>query len=246
MSERDFAGGECLMASQTQIEALNLSYSYTGYWSDILAGVGSVDSTGNYVFPVPPERVYKGGARVSVYWLTAGGFDTMYTIWNPQPDAQDVLVTLKYGTKGETYKLPLTLEPYASKMIDIGEMIRTRQLDQGGRILPADVTQGSVLVSSPANDLADAIAVVLSGGIYNPTKATCSPPCQVCQGFTNIECTPSQTQAQFESQVYSVGQSQGAAIVAATEYEDCNQDVRLDASCVFRGFINWPTYATCQ
>jgi hypothetical protein len=79
-----------LMASQTQIEALNLSYSYDGYWSDILAGVGSVDSTGNYVFPVPPERVYKGGARVSVYWLTAGGFDTMYTIWNPQPDAQDV------------------------------------------------------------------------------------------------------------------------------------------------------------
>src|SRR5208283_2218606 len=54
-----------LMASQTQIEAINLTYSYDGNWSDILAGVGSIDQTQSYVFSVPPERVYKGGARGS-------------------------------------------------------------------------------------------------------------------------------------------------------------------------------------
>jgi hypothetical protein len=41
-------------------------------------------------------------------------------------------------------------------MIDIGEPIRTRQLDQGGNVLPADVTQGSLVASSAANEPEDA------------------------------------------------------------------------------------------
>ncbi len=178
------------MVKQPQIQDINLSFSYDGYWGDILAGVGSIDQTGNYVFPVPPKSVYKGGARASAYWLAEGGFDTMYTVWNPEPEAQELLLTLKYGSTGESYKLPLTLEPFASAMIDIGELVRTRQLDQDGRLLPQEVKRGSLLVSSPANDPGDAIDVVLSGGIYNPTKATCSPRCNTCQGFTNITCSP--------------------------------------------------------
>ena len=81
----------------THIQDFTLAYSYEGYWGDILAGIGSTDQTGNYVFPVVPSAVYKGGARASHYWLADGGFDTMSTLWNPQPDAEDVLVTIKYG-----------------------------------------------------------------------------------------------------------------------------------------------------
>lgn len=56
---------------------------------------------------------------------------------------------------------------------------------------------------------------------------------------------PGNNQAQFDSQVFSVAQSKGGIIASAMSSEDCNHDVRLDNSCVFRGFINWPTYATC-
>ncbi len=179
-----------LMRKQPQIQDINLSFSWDGYWGDILAGVGSIDQTGSYVFPVPPEAVYKGGARGSAYWLAEGGFDTMYTLWNPEQDAQDFLLTLKYGANGETYRLPVTLEGHASAMIDIGELIRTRQLDQDGKVLPPDVKQGSLALSGPANDLEDAIDVVLTGGIYNPTKATCGWTCQFCAGWTATTFSP--------------------------------------------------------
>ena len=173
-----------LMASQTQIEAINLTYSYDGNWSDILAGIGSTDQTGNYVFPVSSSAAYKGGARASNYWLAAGGFDTMYTLWNPEPDAQELLVTLKYGD-GLSYKLPVTLESHASAMVDIGELIRTQQLDQDGNILPPDVKHGSLVVSSPANEPEDAIDVAVGMGIYNPTKATCGGGCITCNGMVS-------------------------------------------------------------
>ncbi len=182
-----------LMSKQTQIQDINLAYSYNGYLSDILAGIGSTDQTGNYVFPVIPAVAYRGGPRVSPYWLAAGGFDTMYTLWNPEPDAQELLVTLRYGANGTSYKLPLTLEAYASTMIDIGELIRTRQLDQNGGLLPVDVQQGSFVVGSPTERLADAVDVVVGMGIYNPTKATCGSGTLYCNGMVtppNPEALP--------------------------------------------------------
>lgn len=196
---REMAIGD-QMRKQPQIEDFNLSFSWDGDWGDILAGVGSIDQTGSYVFPVPPEAVYKGGARGSVYWLAGGGFDTMYSLWNPEPDAHDFLVTLKYGANGELYRLPVTLEGHASTMIDIGELIRTQQLDQDGKLLPPDVKQGSLVVSGPADDLEDAIDVVLTGGIYNPTKATCGSQCTFCAGWTTITFGPTTFSLQVGAQ----------------------------------------------
>ncbi len=178
------------MRKQQQIEGITLSYSYDGYRGDILAGIGSTDQTGNYVFPVIPSAAYMGGARASHYWLADGGFDTMYTLWNPEPDAQELLVTLKYGKNGESYKLPVTLESRASAMIDIGELIRTRQLDQDGKLLPADVKQGSLVVSGAASEPEDAIDVVVGMGIYNPTKATCGSGWLYCDGFVSPFMNP--------------------------------------------------------
>ncbi len=176
---------ESLMSKQAQIQDINLAYSYDGYLNDILAGIGSTDQTGNYVFPVIPAVAYRGGPRVSHYWLADGAFDTMYSLWNPEPDAQELLVTLKYGANGDSYKLPLTLEAHASTMIDIGELIRTRQLDQQGKLLPPDVKQGSFVVSSPTERLEDAVNVVVGMGIYSPTKATCGSGWLTCSGMVN-------------------------------------------------------------
>ena len=104
---------------------------------------------------------------MSHYWLATGGFDTMYTLWNPEADAQELLVTLRYGASGQSYKLPVTLEGHASTMIDIGELIRTRQLDQDGNTLPSEAGQGSLMVGSPTGELEDAINVVMGMGIYH-------------------------------------------------------------------------------
>jgi hypothetical protein len=114
----------------------------------------------------------------------------LYTLWNPASEAEDLLATLHYGTAGAAYKMPLHLEPYASQMIDIGELIRTRALDQDGNTLPLDAGQGSVVLSSPAAAPEDLINVVFAGGIYNPRKATCGQTCEVCNGFTGLNLDP--------------------------------------------------------
>jgi len=59
---------------------------------------------------------------------------------------------------------------------------------------------------------------------------------------------PGQSEADFNTQVLNVARAKGSTIVSAafpTPEPFCNSDVRYDPSCVFRGFINWPVYATC-
>jgi len=180
-----------VLVNQKQVESMSLALSYTGDYGDIIAATGSTDATGNYVFPVVPQVIAPSGSKTSVYWLTSGGFDTMYTVWNPGSDAEDLLATLHYGSAGETYRLPLHLEAYASEMIDIGELIRTRQLDQNGATLPLDVSQGSVVLSSAAGAPEDLINAVFTGGIYNPQKATCGTTCETCSGMTVSQVNPS-------------------------------------------------------
>ena len=179
-----------LMKKQPQIEAINVAFSYTGAWGDIVAGAGSMDDAGNYVFPVPAQPASQTGGVSSIYWLTAGGFDTMYTVWNPLAHSQELLLILNYGAAGETWRMPLILEPQASAMIDIGELIRTQQPDQDGNSLPLDLEQGSLLLTSAANTTVDMITAVLSGGIYNPRKATCGQTCEMCNGMTGQEIMP--------------------------------------------------------
>jgi len=180
-----------VLAKETQVESMNLIFTYAGDYGDIIAATGSTDGTGNYVFPVVPQAVAPSGSRTSVYWLTGGGFDTMYTVWNPTSEAQDLLATLHFGSVGEVYKLPLHLEPYASEMIDIGELIRTEQLDPDGKTIPLDAGHGSVVLSSAAGTPEDVINVAFTGGIYNPQKATCGSTCEVCSGMTNVQVNPS-------------------------------------------------------
>jgi hypothetical protein len=180
-----------ILVKQTQVEDMNLVFSYSGDFGDILAATGSTDTAGNYVLPVGPQPISPSGAKKSIYWTTSGGFDTMYTVWNPGDTAEDLLVTLHYGANGDTYRLPLHLEPYASEMFDIGELIRTQQLDEDGKTIPFDAAQGSVIVGSAAGAPEDLINIAFAGGIYNPTKATCGGTCQMCQvGLISQSITP--------------------------------------------------------
>jgi hypothetical protein len=182
-----------VMTKLPQIEAVDLAFSYTGAWGDIVAGTGSLDAAGNYVFPVPAQPASQAGSLSSIYWLVSGGFDTMYTVWNPLATTQELLLTLNYGTAGETWRMPLELEPYASAMIDIGELVRTQQSDQDGNALPPDVQQGSLLLTGAANATDQPITAVLSGAIYNPQKATCGMTCETCNGLTNVGLSPGST-----------------------------------------------------
>jgi hypothetical protein len=82
---------------------VNLEFSWIGSSQDILMGTGSVDQTGNYVFAVVPSAVAPSGSKHSVYWQYQGGFDTMYTLWNPDAKLEDLLVTLYFGKGVQQY-----------------------------------------------------------------------------------------------------------------------------------------------
>jgi hypothetical protein len=83
-------------------------------------------------------------------------------------------------------------------------------------------------------------------GHYIQYKSTQDNPANnVGVAVESVVGSPGITQAQFDSTVLGVAQSKGGIIASAMSSEACNHDVRLDTSCVFRGFINWPTYATC-
>ena len=161
-----------LLAKRPQISDINLTFTYVGDYGDILAATGSADDSGSYVFSVYPMPIAPSGTQASSHWQFGSGFDTMYTIWNPLSTSQDVLANLYYGDKGEQFKLPVHLEPYASVMLDVGEMIRTRQVTPDGNVIPLDAGKGSFSVTSVTEEPEDRINLVISGGVYNPQKAT--------------------------------------------------------------------------
>jgi hypothetical protein len=174
-----------LASALTNTEALNLAYSYQGSPGDILASIGSTDQSGSYVFPVRAEPVGLTGSKTSVYWQLSNGFDSMYTLWNPDLTDADFLVTLRYDNGAGLYEMPVHLVPHESAMIDIGELVRLRTPDYLGRLLPLSPIEGSLLVSGPQNGPEDMIDVVLAEGIYNPGKATCGGGCVACNGMTS-------------------------------------------------------------
>jgi hypothetical protein len=71
--------------------SINLSFTLDTGCDSVLMGVGSVDPTGNYVFAVDPEGVGKSGGKSSVYWEVGKGVSTMYSLWNPTSQAEDLL-----------------------------------------------------------------------------------------------------------------------------------------------------------
>jgi hypothetical protein len=168
---------------------LSTPVSCSGQAGALLASTGSVDTTGNYVFAVPAHAAGASAGKTSVFWTTANGFDTMYSIWNPASQAQPLLATFQLGN-GRTYLYPVTVPALGTAMIDVKEIAEMGVPDSNGNTLPLSVTQGRVSFSAASGKPTDPMNVVIGGGIYNPAKAVCGNTCECCDGCTSFQITP--------------------------------------------------------
>ena len=84
-------------------------------------------------------------SKSAIYWLVGNGFDTMYSLWNPGSQPQDLLLTFRYGV-GQTYEHPVHLEPSGTAMIDIMQLAEMGMPDRNGQVLPLSATEGSLIV----------------------------------------------------------------------------------------------------
>src|SRR5260370_651135 len=92
------------------------------------------DGTGSYVFEVEPEAVSQSWGRTSHFWQVGAGTDTMYSVWNPSPQPEDLDVGVYYGQAGGVYHYPLHLEPNASAMISMMDLIHKGVPDYNGSV----------------------------------------------------------------------------------------------------------------
>ncbi|HXJ93050.1 MAG TPA: hypothetical protein VMT20_09225 [Terriglobia bacterium] len=164
----------------------NLSFTYTGHQGELLVATGSVDPSGNWVFPVEPQGVARSFGKSVGYWTTANAMSSMYTLWNPTNKAQDFRVTLFYGDGLGRYILPVHLAPQASTMIDVGMLKMELTPDAGGNVIPELEEEGGVEISSPKGH-AQWMTVVVSAAFYNPHRGTCTCTCVYCNGYSNPE-----------------------------------------------------------
>lgn len=159
--------------------SFNLILDTQGTGQGILVAAGSVDQTNNYVFQVTPHGVGEGGSQSLSYWSTKNGDDTMVTLWNPADEAQDFLFTLFFS--GGHYQYPIHLEPRATHVFNVSEVLRSQIPDAEGNIVPASVQEGSAEISGPEGE-AQSILLAVDFGIYNVRKATCTGGCKICDG----------------------------------------------------------------
>jgi hypothetical protein len=169
---------------------INLSFSITGHGGDLVIATGSVDQTGNFVFPVPAEAIGQSLGRAIGHWTVANGVDTMYSLWNPTNADQDFVVTLYYGDGSGQYVMPLHLAAQASTMIDIGMLIAMGQPDANGNLIPNYIQEGSVVFSNPKGR-AQWMTLAVCGAFYNPRKATCGEYWIDCYGYSDETVSPS-------------------------------------------------------
>jgi hypothetical protein len=148
----------------------------------LLLSSGSVDQKNTYVFQVVPQGIKESIAKNLSYWSTANRDDTMVTLWNPADEAQDFVFTLFYT--GGHYLYPIHLEPRATHMFNISEILQSALPDAEGNVIPAGIHEGSAELSGSQGE-AEHILVAMDAGTYNVQKATCNNFCKTCQGATD-------------------------------------------------------------
>jgi hypothetical protein len=159
--------------------SVNLILEAQGNPRSLLLASGSVDRKNSYVFQVPPRGVEESEAKTISYWSTGNGDDTMVTIWNPADESQDYRYTLFFT--GGHYSFLIHLEPRATRVFNISEIIQNQIPDGDGNIIPATVHEGSAKIAGTHADNEE-ILVALDAGTYNVRKATCSYYCISCDG----------------------------------------------------------------
>jgi hypothetical protein len=83
---------------------ITLAYSFAGAFGDLVVGTGSVDQTGTYVFEVPDSPAGQTLAKGSPFWTTAGGSDTMFTLWNSGGAPEDLVATFTWNGMSGRYR----------------------------------------------------------------------------------------------------------------------------------------------
>ncbi len=148
----------------------------------LLTAAGSVDQTKNYVFQIVPGGVAESASKSIQYWSTNNGDDTMITLWNPTDESQDLILTL-YFTGGH-YLVPIHLDPRATRMINLSEIVQSAPPDSEGNTIPPTVHDGSAKITGNLADNQN-ILIAMDAGIYNVRKATCGWVCYTCNGWVD-------------------------------------------------------------
>ena len=172
------------------VGSVNLSFNVAGDCSTLLLATGSVDTTGNYVFEVAPTGVAPGNGRQMLHWQVGNGYDSMFSLWNPSSQSEDLLATVYFEPQESTYTVPITLAPNASTMLDIMGLIEAAKPDVNGNTIPAGAHIGSVVVAGVSPDLRDTVTFVAAGGVYNPLSGTCGIICTDCTGAVSGDLSP--------------------------------------------------------
>lgn len=168
--------------------SINVGISYTGQLGDVVMAAGSVDQSGTYVFEVEPQALSGAHRKLGSYWDLEDGSNTMYSLWNPTEEPQDVLVTLFYDNG--KYKLPVHLAPQASVMLDIKNIVEANAPDADGNTFPADVREGSASFDSMEGPSGQ-INLIISGAVFNVVTGTCFGCCVPCCGTTDVSLSAS-------------------------------------------------------
>jgi Bacterial Ig-like domain (group 2) len=163
--------------------AVNLVLQFQGVPGSVIAASGSVDQSENYVFEVVPRGVGEGASKSLSYWSTANGDDTMVTLWNPADEAQDFVFTVFFA--GGHYLYPIRLEPRATSMFNMSELIENQLPDSEGNVIPVSVREGSGKLSGSLAENQH-ILVAMDAGTYNVRKATCVFRCITCNGAVSF------------------------------------------------------------
>jgi hypothetical protein len=104
----------------------------------------------------------------------------MVTVWNPADEGQDFIFTLLYS--GGHYRIPIHLEPRATRTFNIGEIVQNPTPDAEGNVIPPTIQDGSAMIAGTHADN-EGILVGLDAGTYNVRKATCTYYCITCNGW---------------------------------------------------------------
>jgi hypothetical protein len=161
--------------------SIHLVFDVEGTAGGLLMAAGSVDQGNTYVFEVIPRGILESVSKSLSYWNTANGNDTMVNLWNPADEPQDFVFRLSFS--GGHYGYPIHLEPRASRMFNISEIIQNQVPDAEGNIVPASVHDGGAAIEGSGGEN-EHILVAMDAGTYNVRKATCGLYCQTCNGAT--------------------------------------------------------------
>jgi Bacterial Ig-like domain (group 2) len=159
--------------------SVNLVIDTAGKSRALLMATGSVDQRNTYVFEVFPTAVVESVAKTLSYWSTDNGDDTMVTLWNPSDEAQELTFTLFFT--GGHYRLPIHLDPRATRMFNISEIIHTQIPDDERNTIPSTVHDGNAEIAGSQGEN-EHILVAMDAGTYNVRKATCGTFCVTCHG----------------------------------------------------------------